>query len=74
MVSGPIFGRVALTDRKLIILSQFRLAVRRVAVAVLFSIALWSCEAESMGKLYLFSEVRGVVTQNGKPVAGAAVE
>jgi hypothetical protein len=27
-----------------------------------------------MGKLYLFSEVRGVVTQNGKPVSGATVE
>ena len=27
-----------------------------------------------MGKLYLFSEVRGVVTQNGKPVGGATVE
>jgi len=26
-----------------------------------------------MGKLYLFSEVRGVVMHNGKPIAGAAV-
>lgn len=27
-----------------------------------------------MGKLYLFSEVKGVVVHNGEPVAGAVVE
>jgi hypothetical protein len=69
-----MLGRAALSDVMPDSRTVMRYFVRRAGVALFLSFALWSCEAESMGKLYLFSEVRGVVTHNGKPVVGVVVE
>jgi len=41
---------------------------------LLLAMLLLSSEAMSMGTMYLFSEVRGVVVHKGKPLVGTVVE
>ena len=43
-------------------------------LAVLGAILIFSTGSHAMGKMYLFSEVRGTVTHKGQPVQGAQLE
>jgi hypothetical protein len=48
--------------------------ITSIRISLFAALALFSLEACSMGKLYLFSEVEGVVVDGGAPVAGAVIE
>ncbi len=43
-------------------------------LGILAFLLIFSTGSHAMGKMYLFSEVRGTVTQKGQPVQGAKVE
>lgn len=54
---------------------EFGRARRGMLAALIAALGLSACtEGQAMGKMVLFSAVRGTVLQDGKPVAGAAIE